>query len=151
MSTVDGTTRVGNLIGSNFGNFLLASVKGVPVSATGDVTIPGALSAGIGMPFTQYRIRKVAVRSGLISGASGDVSSVNIGFWDAAAQGGNNIVANAALTNLTTNLKYQEMTITATGNNTILVSGTLFPNVGTSLANATVEIDVYGDVIQARE
>jgi len=74
-----------------------------------------------------------------------------VGIWDAAAQGGNNLVANGALTGLTATTKYLELTLTATANNTVLISNTLYVNVGTALANATIELDIYGDVTVGRE
>lgn len=151
MPSIDAGGAIGKLLGSNFDGFLLASVKSVPVSATGDVTIPGSAVAGIGIQAQSYRVRKVVVRQGLVSGVTGDVSSVNLGIWDAAAQGGNNLVSNAALTGLTATTKYLEMTLSATANNTVITSSTLFVNVGTALANATVEIDIYGDVTVGRE
>ena len=82
---------------------------------------------------------------------SGNASAGFIGFWDTAAQGGNNLVANAQLSSLTTNLTYQEMTLTAAANTTILTSSTIFPNVGTAVTNGTVDIDIYGDIIKGRE
>lgn len=151
MASIDAGGAIGKLLGSNFDGFLLASVKAVPVSATGDVTIPGSAVAGIGIQAQSYRVRKVVVRQGLVSGVTGDVSSVALAIWDAAGGTGNNIVANTTLTGLTGTTKYFEMTITATGNSTVITSSTLFINVGTSLANATIEIDIYGDVTVGRE
>jgi len=143
--------NVGALYPSNFGGFLLASVQNCSIGATGDVTPPGKSTAGIGIPAAQYRVRKIVVRSPLILGVSGNASAGFIGFWDTAAQGGNNLVANAQLSSLTTNLTYQEMTLTAAANTTILTSSTIFPNVGTAVTNGTVDIDIYGDIIKGRE
>lgn len=146
-----GSTRVGDYLASNFAGILLANRKNVVISATGDIIIAPSLVAGIGIPYTQYRVRKIVCRNALVSGVTGDVSACNLGVWDAAAQGGNNIVANGALTGLTGSTKYFELTITATGNNTVITSGTLFVNVGTGVANGTVDIDIYGDVVVGRE
>lgn len=122
-----------------FGNFLLGTIRGLSIAGTGD-------KGTIGMPYAQYRVRKVVVRSPNI-----DVSAGALGVWTAASQGGTNLVANATLTGLTTTLKYLEMTITAAGNNTILAGpGGLFVNTGTGVAGGTVDIDVYGDLIPGR-
>ena len=131
--------RVANLLPSSFSNFLLATRRGVVLTNTGD-------AVQIGIPFAQYRVRKIVVRS-----PSANVSAGFLGVWTAASQGGTNLVANAQLSSLTTALNYQEMTITAAGNITILTAASLFVNVGTAVAGATVEIDVYGDVISVRE
>lgn len=148
---IDPLNCVAKLLGSNFGNFLLASVRAIPVSSTGDVIIPPALVAGIGIQADSYRVRRIVARQGLVSGVTGDVSSVNLAIWDGAGGTGNNLVANGALTGLTGTTKYFELTLTATANNTVITSNTLYVNVGTSLANATIELDIYGDVTVGRE
>jgi hypothetical protein len=107
--------------------------------------------AGIGIQADSYRVRRIVARQGLVSGLTADVSSVLLAIWDGAAGTGNNLVANGALTGLTGTTKYFELTLTATANNTVITSNTLYVNVGTSLANATIELDIYGDVTVGRE
>lgn len=127
--------RVAAFMQDKFSGFLLAS-RLVNIASTGD-----ALSFAI--PFGQYTIRKVRLRN-----PSTNVSAGALGIWTAASQGGTNIVANASLTNLTANLTFQESTLAAAAGATIFTAATtLFVNVGTGVAGATVYIDVYGDAV----
>jgi len=130
--------RVASLWPWQFGNFLLATRRAVPIGSTGDVV-------AIGIPFAQYRVRKVVVRS-----PSASVSAGFLAVWTAPGGTGTNIVANAQLSSLTGTTSYQEMTITAAGNTTILTATSLFINVGTAVAGQTVDIDIYGDPIPDR-
>lgn len=128
-------TKVGSFMQDKFGGYLLAS-RLVTIGSTGD-----ALSFAI--PFGQYTIRKVRLRN-----PSANVSAGALGIWTAASQGGTNIVANASLTNLTANLTFQESALaTAAGTTIFTAATTLFVNVGTGVAGATVYVDVYGDAV----
>jgi hypothetical protein len=122
----------------NFGNFLLATRRALSIGSTGD-------AGSIGIALAQYRVRKIVVRS-----PSASVSGAFLAVWTAAGGTGTNLVANAQLTNLTTALTFQEMTLTATANLTIFTAAALFINVGTASSGNTVDIDIYGDPIPDR-
>lgn len=128
-------SKVGSYLPDKFGSFLLGSVQ-VNITSTGDV-------ANFTLPFGQYTLRKVRVRS-----PSASVSGAALGLWTAASQGGTNLVANATLSNLTGTLTYQEMTLTSAANSTILTNSTsIYVNVGTGSSGNTVFIDFYGDAV----
>ena len=128
-------SKVGAYLPDKFGGFLLGSVQ-VSIGSTGD-------AANFSLPFGQYTIRKIRLRS-----PSASVTGAALGIWTAASQGGTNIVANASLTNLSANLTYQESTLTSAANSTIFTnSTTLFVNVGTASSGNTIFIDIYGDAV----
>lgn len=110
------------------------------IGTTGDIQV--------GIPFAQFRIRKIVCRNPLLAGASGSVSAAVVGFYTAASGGGTAIAATGSntLTNLTTNLTFQELTLAAAAANTIFPSGTYFFNINNAVSTGTIEVDIYGDI-----
>jgi len=128
-------SKVGQNLPDSFGFFKLGT-KQFSIAATGD-------AGTIGFTFGQFTVRKIRVRS-----PSASVTGAALGVWTAASQGGTNVVANATLSNLSSALTYQELTITAAANAAIFTSSTTFyVNVGTGSAGNTVWIDFYGDPV----
>lgn len=131
-----GPNKVANAWPWEFGYFLLATVRGISIASTGDAEI-------VGIPFAQYQVRRVTVRSPSISVAAGFV-----GLFTAAGGTGTTIVANAQLSSLTATLTAQDMTVAAA--TTILTADSLYFRVGTAVAGATVDLDIFGSVIPDR-
>jgi hypothetical protein len=142
-----------------FSNILLATFS----ASYGAYDAPGALmpvvNAGVtgdtlfGIQFQQFRIRKIVARNPLILGVSGNASGATLGLYTAAAQGGTGIavVGSNTLSNLTANLTFQELTLAAAAGNTIFTGpATYYLNIGTAVTNATIEVDVYGDIVFGR-
>ena len=147
---------VGSLYPHAFSNILIATLGSgygaydapgsqLPVAninATGDILI--------GMPFNQFRVRKIVCRNPLVAGVSGNCSAAVVGLYTAAAGGGTAIAATGSntLTNLTSNLTYQELTLAAAAANTIFTGpATYYFNINTGVANGTIEVDIYGDIV----
>lgn len=131
-----GPNKVGNAWPWQFGDFLLATLQGVSIGATGD-------AAQAGIPFAQYRVTRFTVRS-----PSANVSAGFVGLFTGAGGTGTTVVANAQLTSLTTVLGAQNMTIAASA--LILTASSLYFRVGTAVAGETVDIDIFGTVIPDR-
>jgi hypothetical protein len=134
-----------------FSNYLLwtasgngsapASAPALSVGTTGDILV--------GIQYTQFRIRKIVARSPLLAGVSGSVAGAAVGLYTAAGAGGTAIAAfgSNTLSNLTTNLTFQELTLAAAAANTIFPAGTYYFNINTAVATGTIELDIYGDVV----
>lgn len=132
----------------NFSGFRLGVYKNVPVANTGDVTVPGGASAGLGIPASQYTVRKVRVSKPRdVNGNTLNASALVASLWTGAAGTGTQLVNAFTFAGLTALLTYNEATLTAAANTTIITSGTLFFNVGTGVAGAFVDIEIYGDIL----
>ena len=108
---------------------LLGVATGVNLGATGDaVAIPVANT-------TNYSVYQV-----IFTNASASLSSAYAGVWTAPNKGGNNIVANAALSANTSAPVVSQATVATTNTQS---SQNLYVNVGTAQA-ATVDVYIYG-------
>lgn len=115
---------------------LLAVARGISVAAVGDTATMGIINASSWAPAL------IVTANGQVSGVASSIATAAIGVFTAAAAGGTGIKANAALTNnsaagsaiaLATSVVTPAQTVQ-----------TLFINVGTALANATVDVFLYG-------
>jgi hypothetical protein len=111
------------------------------IGTTGDILI--------GLPFTQFRIRKIVCRNPLLANVSGSVNTAVVGLYTGPAATGTAIAATGSntLTNLTSNLTFQELTLAAAAANTVFTGpATYYFNVATAVATGTIEVDIYGDI-----
>jgi len=117
-------------IASNQAIRLLASFQGVNVNQTGDTVLPINNT-------TNYSISNV-----IFTNASTSLTTALAGVFTAPAAGGTGIVANAALSALTSSTVVSQRTVASTA---VQTSQNLYVNVGTAQgAAATMDVFVYG-------
>lgn len=136
----------------SFGLYTLAEQRGVSLATTGNaiVSLPvlGGGLTGSGNTVTSGAaiVRRITIAN--YSGGNLAAANISVGFTNDGA----NLVANAqTLTTLTANNQYLDLTLSATGNTTMLngnISSTLYVNVVASAA-ASVDVQVLGQVIKA--
>jgi hypothetical protein len=137
----------------NFGNYAIASATAVPLNATGNAVISlpilvGGLTAGGATNSSgQVIVRRITVQN-----ASGNVALANVAILTTNdGNASNAVVANSLLSNLTAANSYQDLTIATPYSTTTTINGfttqALFVKVNTAVANATVDIRVYGDTV----
>jgi hypothetical protein len=138
---------------ANFGNYAIASSTAVPIGATGNavVALPflsGGLTAGLAANSSgQVILRRITVQN-----PSGNVSTANVSILTSNdGNASNAVVAATVLSNLTATTTYQDLTIASPYSTTTTLNGftvqALFVKVNTAVANATVDIRVYGDTV----
>jgi hypothetical protein len=122
-------------VGSN-GLRLLAVARGISLAQTGDVALMGIINAATWAPAT------IVTANGQVNGVAGSIATASIGIFTAAAGGGTAIKAQAALGSNSA----AGSSIAAASATVILAftAQTLYVNVGTALAGATVDVFVYG-------
>jgi hypothetical protein len=115
---------------------LLAAFRGVSLNGTGDAAAVGVINA------TTWAAATIVVTNGLVSGVSATVATASVGIFTGAAATGTTVRTGAVLTGQTAST-----VVTAAAAASAAVASTaqtLYLNVGTALANATVDIFVYG-------
>ena len=122
-------------LGTNQALRLISVIKGLSTATLGDTT------ASV-INTTSWVPTSVVVANANNAGAAADVSSVYIGVYTAASQGGNAILTAAALTSQTT-VAYVTVSASSTPH-TAESAQTLYFNVSSATATATVDVYVYG-------
>jgi hypothetical protein len=131
---VTNTTHPSNL-NSQQALRVLGVLKGVSTAAAADFAVQINNSA-------LYVPASVVVANANNNGATQSVASVNLGVYTAKAQGGSAVLTAAALTSQTTP---SYVTISAATNpNTALSAQTVYVNISTAFATATVDVYIYG-------
>ena len=131
---VTSTTHPSNL-NSQQALRVLGVLKGVSTAAAADFAVQINNSA-------LYVPVSVVVANANNAGATQSVASVNLGVYTAVAKGGSAVLTAAALTSQTTP---SYVTISAATNpNTALSSQTVYVNISTAFATATVDVYIYG-------
>lgn len=109
---------------------LLASYQGVNVNATGDTVLP------------VQNTGRFSVSNVICTNASTSLTTATAGLFTAPNAGGTAIVADAALSGLTSASVVSQRTVASTAAQT---GGNLYLNVGTAQgAAATMDVFVYG-------
>lgn len=122
-------------LNSQQANRLLFVQKGLSVSAAGDTALPIQNS-------TAYSVQQIVVANANISGATANVSGVNLGLYTQAGQTGTAIYSSTALSSVTSNAIVAVISPTTTNAQT---SQTVYANIaGTPVSGATVDLYVYG-------
>ena len=131
---VTSTTHPSNL-NSQQALRVLGVLKGVSTAAAADFAVQINNSA-------LYVPVSVVVANANNAGATQSVASVNLGVYTAVSKGGSAVLTAAALTSQTTP---SYVTISAATNpNTALSSQTVYVNISTAFATATVDVYIYG-------
>ena len=150
MASVD---SVAQNTAANFGNYAIATAVGVPLGATGNAVIAlPILSGGLTYGSAINTSGQVIVRRVTVQNANSDASAGNVSILTSNdGNTSNALVAATVLTNMTAANKFQDLTVaspylasTTLNGNTVQA---LFVKVNTSVANATVDIRVYGDTV----
>jgi len=145
------TDSVGQLTLDSFGNGKLTNIKATQLNTAGNAVISmPILKGGLTNGGAVANSGGVIIRRITVQNPTGTVASAYVSI-SATNDGGNVIVANVALSTVSSTGKYQDLTIASpyTAN---VVSGSvtqaLYVNVNVASGNAnTVEIAVYGDVV----
>lgn len=117
-------------VASNQAIRLLASYQGVNVNQTGDTVLPINNT-------TNYSVSNV-----IFTNASTSLTTALAGVFTAPGAGGTGIVANAALSALTSSTVVSQRTVASTA---VQTGQNLYVNVGTAQgAAATMDVFVYG-------
>lgn len=117
-------------LASNQAIRLLASYQGVNVNATGDTVLPVINTNSYG------------VSNVIFTNASVSLTTAAAGLFTAPSAGGTGIVANAALSAMTSATVVSQRTVASTA---LQTGGNLYLNVGTAQgAAATMDVYVYG-------
>jgi len=115
---------------------LIVAFRGVSLNSTGDAGAVGVINMGT------WAAATVIVTNGLVSGVSATVAAASVGIFTAAAGGGSAVRAQGVLTGQTSSTV---VTVAASPLAAVAQTAqTLYLNVGTALANATVDIFVIG-------
>jgi hypothetical protein len=115
---------------------LLASFRGVSLSGTGDAALIPIINA------SSWSAQTVVVANGLVSGVSGTVAAAGVGIFTGAGSTGTTVRTQGVLTGQTATTV---ATVAAAASAAVASTAqSLYLNVGTALANATVDIFVYG-------
>ena len=114
---------------------VLGVLKGVSTAAAADFAVQ-INNSSLYVPVS------VVVANANNAGATQSVASVNLGIYTAVSKGGSAVLTAAALTSQTTPTY---VTISAATNpNTALSAQTVYVNISTAFATATVDVYVYG-------
>jgi len=138
---------------ANFNNYAIGSVTGASLGTAGNavIAIPffgGGLTVGNATTNSgQVVLRKITIQN-----ANSNVTAANIAVTISSSgnvAAANVVVANVVLTNLFSVANWQDLTLAYTANTTVngFATQALFVNVNTAVANGTVDIRVYGDVV----
>lgn len=138
------TNRVGNKTGIGFGNIVLASAVPVSLAATGNSVVVIPVEA------TSYIIRRITVSNpaNIAGGSVPNMSTANVSILTSSDGNTSNAVAALqTIGNVTAANTYQDLTLAAGTLTTAYTAGALFVRVGVAVANASVQIEVFGDVV----
>lgn len=114
---------------------LLASLRGVSVGSAGDTAVAVINTSS-------FQVTTVLSTNSKVSGVSGSVATATVGLYTAPAQGGSAIVTTAALTSQAASTYVKSLTVALA--NTSLQTTYLYMNVGTAVANGTIDLFIYG-------
>lgn len=115
---------------------LLGVARAVPLGSTGDAATMNVINA------SSYAPALIVTSNGQVSGVPGTIATAAIAVNTAAAGGGSAIKANATLAN--NNAAGSAIALATTIVTPAQTAQVLFINVGTALANATVDVFLYG-------
>jgi len=115
---------------------LLAAFRGVSLNSTGDAGFIPMINAA------SWAATTIVVANGLVSGVSATVAAASVGIFTGAASTGTTVRTQGVLTGQTSTT----VATAAAAASAAVASPAqgLYLNVGTALANATVDIFVYG-------
>jgi hypothetical protein len=138
LATLTPVNALGPTVPGQAGNAyrLLGVARGISLAGTGDTATMGIINS------SSYAPALIVTSNGQVSGVAGSIATAAFGVFTAAAAGGSAIKANAALTN--NSAANSSIALATTIANLAFTVPTLFINVGTALAGATVDVFLYG-------
>ena len=146
--------KVGNLYLDGFGYGLIGKLTAQSLATTGtaQIKIP-LLSGGLTNGGATANSGGIIIRQVTVQNPTGSVASANVGITISSTgdMGASNVVvANVVLSSVSTNGKYQDLTLAYPANPEITGNQTqaLYVNVNTASGNTnTVDICVFGSVV----
>lgn len=114
---------------------LLGVARGVSLAVTGDVAVMPVVNAAA------WSAATVVFANGLVSGVATTVAAAGVGIFTGAGSTGTTVRTQGVLTGQIANASIAAAAASAAVQST---AQSLFLNVGTALANATVDVFVYG-------
>lgn len=146
---------VGNDYQDSFGLYRIAFASGQSIASTGNAVISlPVLSGGIGAPFGNgsFIVRRITVGnpSNSAGGAVPSMAAANVTILTSADGNTSNAISTAVgqtLGNVTAANTFQDLTLVTAHFSTAYTANTLFVKVGVGVANAAVNISVYGDIV----
>ena len=139
VATLTPVNALGPTVPGQAGNALrlLGVARNVSGNSTGDAAIMQIINSSNWVPATML------TANGAVSGVAGSIATLALGIFTAAAAGGTAIKANAALSsNSAANSAIAVATTIA--NLSFPTTTQVYINVGTALANSTVDVFLYG-------
>jgi len=137
----------------SFGNYAIATASTVPLGSTGNavVSLP-ILIGGLTNSGNVAGSGGVIVRRVTVQNPSGNIGTANVSILTSSdGNASNAVVAATVLSNLTAVGTYQDLTIASPYSTTTALTGNitqaLYVKVNTAVANATVDIRIYGDTV----
>jgi len=137
----------------SFGNYAIAQASAVPLGSTGNavVSLP-ILVGGLTNSGNVTGSGGVIVRRVTVQNPSGNIGTANVSILTSSdGNASNAVVAATVLSNLTAVGTYQDLTIASPYSTTTALTGNitqaLYVKVNTAVANATVDIRIYGDTV----
>ena len=92
---------------------------------------------------SSYIVRRVVVAN-----ASGSINTANVVVLTSSdGNASNAITAVSVLSNITSTTTYQDLSLAAGAATTVYTAPALFLKINTAVANATCDIQVYGDIV----
>jgi hypothetical protein len=129
-----------NHVGANypdsFGNYVICSASAVPINAVSNT------AAVMSVQGTSYIVRRVTITNANASCATANVSILTTSDGATA----NAIFGTTQLSNVTSSTTYQDIAPVANAASNVYSSGALYLKVTTAV-NATVDVSVYGDIV----
>jgi|ERR1700758_521575 len=116
---------------------LLAVARAVNLAQTGDAAAMPVINSAAWSPAT------VVTANGLVSGVPASIAAAGIGIFTGPASTGTTVRTQGVLTAQTANASIAAGALAATAA-LQLTAQTMYINVGTALANATVDVFIYG-------
>lgn len=115
---------------------LLGVARAVSGNSTGDAAVINIINSN------SWVAASMVTANGQVSGVAGSIATLALGLFTAAAAGGTAIVANAALSN--NSAAGRAIVLAASVVNAAQTAQQIYVNVGTALANSTVDVFLYG-------
>lgn len=115
---------------------LLGVARAVSGAATGDAAVLTIINASSWLPVN------MVTANGQVSGAAASIATLALGLFTAAAAGGTAIKSNAALSS--NSAANSAISTATTVTNLAQTAQSIYVNVGTALANSTLDIFLYG-------
>ena len=137
-----------------FSSYRVAQATQVPLSANGDavVALP-ILGSGLTPTTGQMILRRITVSnpSNAAGGAVPNMATANVTVLTSSDGNTSNAVTTSGgqtLGNITAAGTFQDLTLSTASGQFTISTGALFLKVNANVANAVVQVGVYGDVVQ---